>query len=91
MVEGPLESFGKNMREVEMAKLSLDRERLAIDFKLMEEERTARQEDRTERSLDREKDRIERIEDREAMQRLELDKFKLMMEAFGKKWQKNWI
>jgi len=94
-----MEAFGAQMKEAEIARVELEKERLAFDrtrfAKQSEEREKDRQErreeranDREEREREREAERRERREEREASSKLDLDKFKLMMETFAYKFMK---
>ena len=69
--EAELESFGEVLRGADMARLPIDKERL-----MMERERVDMQ------KMNREKERELRREERIAQHQLELEKLKMMMNAF---------
>jgi len=71
-VDSELAVLGEAMKETEMARISVDRARLALERERMELEKD-----------DREKERELRREEREARDKLELEKFKLMMKTFA--------
>ena len=69
--EAELERFGVALRDADMARLAIDKERLVVERERVEKERQ-----------DRKKERDLRREERIAQQQLELEKFKMMMDAF---------
>lgn len=69
-----MEAFGRHLRDSDLARIELDRERLTFER------------ERFDKDLqERERERAERKEEREHTAKVELEKFKLFMEAFSKK------
>ncbi|PXF41014.1 hypothetical protein BWQ96_09269 [Gracilariopsis chorda] len=71
---GELSSFGQALKEADMLRVQIGQERLILERKRLKVEQEGR-----------EKERELRREEREALDKLELDKFKLMMEMFASK------
>lgn len=82
MYEGEMERFGSLLKEGEEAQRQLDEEKLNLEKRKFEAEENRRKEERADRRREREEERKERMEEREARDRLELQKFKLMMDMF---------
>lgn len=78
--EGEMDRFGALLREGDQAQRDLDEKKLLLEERRMEMEERRRLEEREERRLEREADREERAADRVSRERVELEKFKLMME-----------
>lgn len=91
-----MDAFGEHMKEADLARVELEQRRLDFERERHQHEREDRVTDREERKLEREAERKERREEREEERRerrderehqskLELEKFKLMMDVFMKK------
>ena len=78
---GEVDRFADSIRESDDARIALDRERLLFEQKRFEREMQEREKERAMRSEELEKDRAMRKEEREAHERMELEKFKLMLEV----------
>ena len=68
---GELASFGESLRQADIARIDIERERLQLERERLETEKE-----------EREKDRELQREERRARDKLEIEKFKLMMAAF---------
>ena len=73
-MQGELAAFGEHWKESDIARAALEREKLAFRRESLVVDREERQRDREERN-----------QEREASSRLDLEKLKIIMEAFGKK------
>ena len=73
-VEGELEGFGIAMRDADLARIELERERLLLERDRLKWETEAREKDREERRLEC-----------DAQNELDLKKMKIMMEAITRK------
>lgn len=71
---GEMERFALHLRDAGLARVEVDRNRLNFERDRLEFE-----------SSERERDRIERRRELEVSQKIELEKFNLMIEAFSKK------
>ena len=81
---GELDMFGAHLKEADLARTALERERLSFEQERGEEDRREREKEREERRKEREEERRERREGRIENQKLELEKFKAMIEAFNR-------
>lgn len=79
---GDIDQFGLHLKEADMERVALERERLCFEKDRYETERQERKEERVERRAERAEERTERREDRDAGAKQDLEKFKLMMQAF---------
>ena len=75
---GELAAFGEQLKESDLARIELEREQLALQRERFAVDR-----------IDRERDRDERAAEREVLHKLELEKLKVMMEAFTSKREQN--
>ena len=73
-MQGELAAFGEHLKESDLARVALEIEQLAFRRESLVVDREERQRDHEERK-----------QEREANSRLELEKLKIMMEAFSKK------
>ena len=80
-----LDAFGEHMEDADLARISLERERLQFEREMAERGREERLEERLERQKEREEERRERREEYIEQQKLELEKFKALIEAFARK------
>lgn len=80
-----LDAFGEHMKDADLARISLERERLHFEREMAERGREDRVQERLERQMEREEERRERREERIEQQKLEVEKFKALIEAMAKK------
>jgi hypothetical protein len=70
-IENDMKGFGECLRDADLARVAVERERLEFDIKRLEQEK-----------IDRDEDRKLRREELAAHQEQEMEKFKLMMDIF---------
>lgn len=78
-----VDRFGEILREADGAKVAIERERLGIYGEKFETDKNERLLDLEKRKSKEEKGHMERKEEHDSRDKLELDKFSLMMETFS--------
>lgn len=79
-----MERFGEHMKEADLARANVDRERLAFEQERSVADRIEREKERDERRDERADERRERREERIEQQKVELQKFKAMIDAYNR-------
>lgn len=79
-----MDLFGRHIKETELARVELEKARLAFEVRRDEKDREDREKERAVATMKEENDREERERERESRQVLELEELKAIREMFAK-------